>query len=110
MGCLRPSGHPPFPETLMNRTPIESLTPEMRDARERTYEVVAEAVSTALVRVAKQRKTYPGPKLLGELMGRTMNRMYYALQSGAYDTSISTLSDLAQATGHRLVITMEPLD
>lgn len=42
-------------------------------------------------------------------LGRSMTRTLWVIQQGDADTSISTLADLAFASGHRLRISFEPV-
>jgi hypothetical protein len=89
---------------------------ELQKKRRAAYEQVADEVSGALVAAGlnesqsirhRGKPRYAGQKSVGERLGRDMRRTLYVLQKGDSDTTISTLSDIAHATGRRLVIRLE---
>lgn len=72
--------------------------------RDRVYDNVADAVSGAIRRTPDGDNAYVSYKELGRRLGREMGRTLFQITKGKTDTSVSTLADLALATGHTLHI------
>lgn len=72
---------------------------ELKRVRAAALERTADTVAGAMVGT--------GSKEIGRRLGREMGRTLAKLQRGDSDALVSTLADIAYATGRRLVITME---
>jgi hypothetical protein len=97
---------------------------EYQRARAEAFEHVADIVAGALRRAKLgragktvykikgkvcERGLYQGQAEISRRVGRDMRRTLYVIQAGEQDCTISTLSDIAAATGHRLQISMVPI-
>jgi hypothetical protein len=89
--------------------------PRLLAAREKALEMVADAVSRA---VDHYRKTAPkyiyrgracgaGYRSLATMLGRNVNRTMFDIMAEK-DTTVTTLADIAEATGCELEIRMVP--
>lgn len=77
-------------------TPLAAI----RSSRQKAYIAVADAVSTAMRGVGHNQLS----RRVGRDMGRTLAQIYRE-----NDTSVSTLADIAAATGCELVVELRPL-
>ena len=77
--------------------------------RERVYTTVADAVAEALERErVREKRRFTDYRLLSKRVGRQMGRTLGQILRER-DTTVSTLADIALATGHRLRIEFEPI-
>jgi hypothetical protein len=94
-----------------------------RQRQREVYEHVADVVATAMARARLgvfgkiqykhkgkpcERGVYAGQAEVSRRVGRDLRRVIWQIQQGESDCKISTLCDIAEATGHRLRIVMEP--
>jgi hypothetical protein len=86
------------PLFLMAKNKLNAPT-ELVQVREQVFEQAGDVVSSAMVGI--------GSNEISKRLGRNMGRTLWCLQKGELDATLSTLADIAHATGRRLVISME---